>query len=98
MGSRCSRIAGKHHRSAACSVVSTVAVILLCPMSAAAHEVFVFAEVADTTIRGEVSYRGQIPAQGVGVTAFDPAGEPIGEAKTDQQGKFSLNSGRIVFN
>jgi len=43
-------------------------------------------------IRGEVHYHGQTPAAGLTVIAFDDAGEEIGQAKTDDQGKFTLQA------
>ena len=72
--------------------ISVVAwlVLLACASSALAHSMYVFAEVDGTTIRGKAYFRGNIPARGMTVTAFDPAGERLGQTKTDQQGRFTL--------
>jgi nickel transport protein len=69
-----------------------VAVLTLLPGSALAHSLYIFAEVEGKTIVGKVYFRGQVPAQGATVTAFDPAGQSLGKATTDEDGKFRLEA------
>ncbi len=66
------------------------AVVVLAGAPARAHQVRVFAVVEGNTIQGEVYYRGGESAQDAEVKAIGPAGEVLGEAKTDEQGKFSI--------
>jgi nickel transport protein len=65
---------------------------VLCPAPAFAHKLNVFATVEGKTIHGKAYFRGGAPAQNVAVKAFDPAGEEIGRATTDGQGRFSLDA------
>ena len=44
------------------------------------------------TIQGRAGFHDGTPARNADVKAFDPAGEEIGRAKTDEQGKFSLEA------
>lgn len=67
-----------------------IVALALLPGTARAHQMYLFAQVDGPAIRGEVYFRGRHPACDVAVTAFDPAGEVIGRAETDQQGKFRL--------
>lgn len=62
------------------------------PTTALAHQVYVFASVDGHTIQGKVYFRGQIAAQGVTVTAFDPAGRELAKTTTDDQGQFHLEA------
>jgi len=70
----------------------TILTTFLAPSSAWAHNMYVFAEAEGATIHGEVYFRGGTPARNVGVTAFDPAGEQIGQTRTGQDGKFTLQA------
>jgi len=65
---------------------------LLPAREARAHVVNVFAVVEGKTIRGEVYFRGGMPAQDAKVEAFDPQGNKLAEATTDAEGKFSLQA------
>ena len=67
-------------------------VLLLCPSFAVAHSMYLFAQVDGATIQGKAYFRGNIPAQDMTVTAFDPAGEILAQTKTDQQGLFKLEA------
>ena len=56
------------------------------------HVVNVFAVVEGKTIRGEVYFRGGVPAQDAKVEAFDPQGNKLAEATADSEGKFSFQA------
>ena len=60
--------------------------------SANAHQMDLFAQVHGSEIHGEAHFHGGVAAKNVTVTALDPAGEKIGETKTDEQGKFTLQA------
>ena len=62
---------------------------VLCGTEASGHALNVYASVQGQTIRGEVYFRGRVPAQDAKVEMFDPAGEKLGQTTTDEQGKFS---------
>ncbi len=55
-----------------------------------AHKASVFAAVQGKMISGEAYFRDGTPLRNAKVTAFDPDGQPLAEAQTDAQGKFSL--------
>lgn len=57
---------------------------------AAAHKVTVFATADGKVIQGDVYFRGGEPARDVRVTAVGPQGETLGEAKTNEEGKFRI--------
>jgi len=60
------------------------------PATAFAHQMNIYATVEGKTIRGEVYFRGRVPAQNVTVRAADAAGAEIGKTTTDEEGKFTL--------
>jgi nickel transport protein len=59
---------------------------------ASAHKLNVFAVVEGRTIRGEAYFRGGGPARGAVVTALGPAGQRLGNATTDDNGKFTIEA------
>ncbi len=63
-----------------------------CSSTAFAHTMYLFAEADGATIRGEAYFRGGTPVRNATVTAFDPAGEEIGQAQTDEQGVLTLEA------
>jgi nickel transport protein len=65
-------------------------VLAVFPATALAHQMNIYATVEGKTIRGEVYFRGRVPAQNVTVRATDAAGSDIGQTTTDEQGKFAL--------
>lgn len=67
-----------------------VAFVLLCPASAFAHKLYVFAQVDGTTIRGRAYFPGDVPAQKSDVIARDAAGRELGRTTTDDEGKFTF--------
>ena len=71
---------------------SAIAVMLFCVVPAFAHQIYVVAHAHGATIHGEAYFRGKTPTRNAKVTAFDPAGEKIGETTTDEQGKFTLEA------
>lgn len=56
------------------------------------HQIHVVAHARGAMIQGEAYFRGKIPARNVKVTALDPAGRIIGQTRTDEQGKFTLEA------
>jgi nickel transport protein len=72
-------------------LAACVAVLLwLWPGPALAHKMYIFARFQAETARGRVYFRGNTPADGVTVEAFDPAGQKVGQTRTDAQGEFTL--------
>ncbi len=69
-------------------------VIAMCAAAspACAHKLNVFAVVEGRTIRGEAYFRGGGPARGAVVTALGPAGQRLGNATTDDQGRFTIQA------
>lgn len=71
-----------------------VAFVLLCCVccttSASGHELTISATVQGNTIEGEVYFHDGTPARNAAVTIFDPGGVVLGEASTDQDGKFTF--------
>jgi len=59
---------------------------------AAAHKLNVFAFAEGKTIRGEVYFRGRVPARNAKLTAFGPAGEKLAETTSDERGEFSFEA------
>jgi nickel transport protein len=66
--------------------------IFLFPSLALAHQMDVFATVEGKAIKGKANYHDGTPTKNGLVKAFDPSGEEIGRAKTDEEGKFSLEA------
>jgi len=66
--------------------------LVLLPTSALAHGVTVIAHAHGDSIHGEADYQGNIPVKNAKVTAFDPAGQEIGQTTTDEQGRFTLKA------
>jgi nickel transport protein len=60
------------------------------PSAAFAHRLNVTALVQGKNISGEAYYVDGSPARNAAVTALDPAGKTIGQATTDDQGRFSF--------
>jgi nickel transport protein len=60
------------------------------PATALAHQMNIYATVEGKTIRGEVYFRGRVPAQNVTVRATDAGGTEIGQTTTDERGNFAL--------
>jgi len=81
-------------RGAGPMAASAVIFVLLAaaPLPALAHKMYVFAEADGSTIRGEAYFRGGTPARDLPVVALNPAGEEIGSATTDADGKFVLEA------
>ena len=65
---------------------------LLCPASAFAHKLYVFAQVEGTTIQGRAYFPGDVPAQKSDVIARDPSGRELGRTTTDDDGKFTFTA------
>ncbi|MHB8900069.1 MAG: hypothetical protein ACYC6Y_15075 [Thermoguttaceae bacterium] len=61
---------------------------------AQAHSMNVYAYVEQGQVRGEVFARGGGAFVGVTVTAYGPAGEKLGQARTGDAGEFSLAATR----
>lgn len=59
---------------------------------ARAHGINLFATVQGTTIEGTLVYADGTPAPGATITAFAPDGSSIGEATTDQTGRFTFQA------
>jgi len=64
--------------------------IAMVPGTAWAHKLNVFAVVEGDQIRGEAYYRGRVPVRGATVKVLGPAGQELGQAKTDDDGKFTF--------
>lgn len=64
--------------------------VLLSAQNALAHKTSVFAHVDGKEIRGEVVADGHGAMSGTKITAYDPAGETLGETVTDEKGEFTL--------
>lgn len=69
---------------------STIVGLLLCCPPAPAHEIHISAHAHGTSIEGEAYSHDKSPVPNAKVTAFDPAGEKIGETTTDEKGEFRL--------
>jgi len=71
-----------------------VALVLLCCVCcttpASGHKLTIFATVQGNTVEGEVYFHDGTPARNAAVTVFDPGGEVLGKASTDQDGKFTF--------
>jgi len=67
-----------------------LAFVLLLASPAAAHKTSVFVAVQGRAITGEAFFRGGTPVRGATVTVLGPAGEKLGEARTDEGGKFTF--------
>jgi len=64
---------------------------LLCPASAFAHKLNVFAErIAGATIHGYAYFPGDIAAQRIEVIVRDRSGRELGRTTTDDKGKFTF--------
>jgi len=70
--------------------LSVFALLLLCPASAFAHKLYVFAQVDGTTIQGRAYFPGDVPAQKSTVIARDASGRELGRTMTDDAGKFTF--------
>jgi nickel transport protein len=57
-----------------------------------AHKLNVFATAEGKTIHGKAYFHGGAPAQDVAVTALSPTGQPIGQTRTDGEGRFTLEA------
>jgi nickel transport protein len=72
------------------SVLAVLALLVLWPAPAAAHRVNVYAYVADGMILGEGYFSNGNRAMDSQVEVRDADGKPVGQARTDDQGRFSL--------
>jgi len=72
------------------AAVTVFLLLAVFPATAFAHQMNIYATVEGKMIRGEVYFRGKVPAQNVTVRATDAAGVEIGKTTTDEQGKFAL--------
>jgi len=83
--------ARKHQRAGPTVLTAAVAVLawLACGSDAFGHMLYVFAQVEGKTIRGEVYFRGRVPARGAKVEVLDPQGGKLGQATTDEKGAFT---------
>ncbi len=61
------------------------------PTAALAHGVHLSAWVHEATIRGEVQLHGDLPGEGVKVTAYGPDDQLLGETMSDSQGAFEMS-------
>lgn len=64
----------------------------LCPAPAFAHKLNLFAYVEGRTLHGEAYLRGGDPVRGAAVTVFDAEGRKLGDATTDEEGKFTFDA------
>jgi nickel transport protein len=64
----------------------------IAPTSANAHQMNIYATVEGRTIRGEVYFRGKVPAQDASVRVLDSSEKEIGKTTTDEQGKFTFHA------
>lgn len=71
--------------------LASLVVIALAPF-AWAHGINLFATVQGTTIDGTLIYADGTPARGATITAFAPDGSSIGEATTDDTGRFTFEA------
>lgn len=74
------------------AAAAMVIVCLGCTAPALAHkvEVFAYASPDGRAIQGEAYLRGGTPMRQAKVTVFGPAGQTLGEATTDDEGKFTV--------
>jgi len=72
------------------SPLFALATVVLFPASLHAHGVHLSAHAHGKSIHGRAFYHGDLPAKNAKITAFDSAEKPVGETRTDQQGKFTL--------
>ncbi len=76
----------------ACLAGAVLAVVLGSAASAAAHQLYVFANAEGRTIHGEAYFRGRVPAQDLPVRIYDPAGRELGQTQTDEKGEFTFEA------
>ncbi len=69
---------------------SLLMLLVLCPASAFAHILYVYAQVEGKTIEGRAYFPGDVPAQKSAVIARDAAGRELGRTTTDDAGKFTF--------
>ena len=70
--------------------------LLLCPASAFAHKLYVFARLEGATIHGRAYFPGDVPAQHIDVIARDPSGRELGRTTTDDKGNFLFTARKRV--
>ncbi len=73
------------------AIVITLLGLWPLPTAALAHGVHLSARVQDATIRGKVHLHGDLPSEGVKVTAYGPDDQPLAETTTDAQGAFEMS-------
>ncbi len=73
------------------AIAITLLGLWLLPTASLAHGVHLSARVYDATIRGEVQLHGDLPSEGVKVTAYGPDDQPLAETTTDAQGAFEMS-------
>jgi nickel transport protein len=82
---------GSKAAQAGCSLlVSTL--FLLCPTSAFAHKLYVFAQLEGAMIHGRAYFPGDVPARMSDVIARDVSGRELGRTTTDNEGKFTFTA------
>ena len=74
------------------TAAAAVLVCLLCENPSFGHTLNVYATVEGNTIRGEVYFRGRVPARQAKVVVSDPQDEKLGETTTDDKGMFTYET------
>jgi len=64
----------------------------LYPAPAFAHKLNLFAYAEGKTLQGEAYFRGGDPVRNAAVTVFDAEGRKLGDATTDEEGKFTFEA------
>jgi len=71
-----------------CLRLLCVAAALGCVAEARAHKLNIFAHVEGAALVGQAYYRGMTPARQVAVRFVAPDEKPLGDTRTDDEGKF----------
>ena len=73
-------------------LLAAIVLSLVPPLPALAHKLKLFATVEGTIIRGRVYFAGDSLAKGIRITVQGPAGEPLAEAVSDEDGRFAVDA------
>lgn len=73
-------------------LLAAIVLSLVPPLPALAHKLKLFATVEGTIIRGRVYFAGDSRAKGIRITVQGPAGEPLAEAVSDEDGRFAVDA------
>ena len=73
-----------------------VILLLLCPASALAHKLNVFALAKGAAIEGRAYFPGDVPARKIDVIVRDPSGGEFGRTTTDDDGNFKFTARKRV--